>query len=111
MNLDLICKSCKIANYCPDRGVSPLKFNQHLIPCQVVGGFGRVEIPRSKISQKSLPLYEKHGKCVSFVLIPMVDEVGNLQTELKKVFHPPVLHPREKSEINFKDAYDPNRNY
>ena len=111
MNLDIICKSCKVSKYCPDFGTAPLKYQNHLIPCQVVGGFGRTEIPSSKISSKSLPLYETNGKCVSFILVPWIDEVGNLQTSLKKIFHPPILHPREKTDVNFKDKFDPNNNY
>lgn len=111
MNLDVVCKSCKISAYCPEKGVAPLRYNQHLIPCQLAGGYGKTEVEASKISAKSLPLYQQNGKCVSFALIPFIDELGNLQTRLTKVFHPPIVHPREKTSYDLRNKFDPNNNY
>jgi len=111
MNIDVTCKSCKIQKYCPESGSTPLRYNLHLIPCQISGGYGRYEIPKSKVGIKSLPLYEKNGKCVSFALIPYIDEVGNLATKLVKVFHPPIKHPRESTDYDLRNKFDPNKNY
>lgn len=104
MYMDVVCTKCLISDHCPEKGSAPLKFNQHLIPCQLVGGYGKGPVERDRISAKNLPLYDNHGPCVSFASVPCVDECGNLAAKTVKVFHPRVKHERETTDLNFRDS-------
>ena len=104
MHMDVECNRCLISSYCPEKGTTPIRFNQHLIPCQLVGGYGKEPVERNRVSSKNLPLYDAHGPSVSIALVPYVDECKNLATKTVKVFHPPVKHARETTDVNFRDT-------
>lgn len=108
--IDVTCNRCKLYQLCPKKGNSPIRFQNHLIPCQLVGGYGRKPIVESKVSTKNLKLYKENGPCITFVQIPYINELGNLDSDLIKIFHQPILHDREKTEENLVIRLDNHGN-
>lgn len=106
-NLDMVCSKCKIAECCPKKGSSPL-----VIPgkkpemCQLVNGYGRDPISDDKLSEESKQLVDKQGRCLSIAEIPVLDEhTGKIYREIVKIFHQPILHPREKTNWQLDMIY------
>lgn len=106
--LQLHCKQCKIAEHCPANGASPLYLSggRRMVVCQIPGGYGR-KPPRSEaVSAESKELQKKHGECLTMAQVPRLDvDSGHVYTEVVKVWHPPVLHPREKTDFRMDLMY------
>jgi hypothetical protein len=95
MNLAVGCDKCKIKNYCEKYGSSPLEVNNVKYPCHIINGYGREELPASKVGKSSKDWSEK-GKALTIVEHPtIIDEI--FLYEVIKVFHPPIKHDREKN--------------
>ncbi len=85
------------------------KSSKRKVFCHIVGGYGRVPVAKSKLGPESLARSEKDGPCLTVAYVPTVDEeTGTLQTELVKIFSPPVKHPRETIPFNINMFYPAN---
>lgn len=90
------CNRCKIASSCPKNGTSPTIFNNKKLFCNLVGGYGRIPIEESKLSEQSKELVKIYGPCLTIAEIPIMDqELGIIRTEIIKIFHQAVKHERE----------------
>jgi hypothetical protein len=98
-SLQVLCKTCKISATCPKRGSSPLYAdgNRKMMTCVVVGGYGRDPVDPSILSEESKSSSERDGRFLSIVEVPAFDkDSGKYYFEVVKVFHEPIVHPREK---------------
>ncbi len=98
-SLQLLCKTCKVSATCPRRGSSPLYTdgNRKMLTCVLVGGYSRDPVDQSILSKESKAASEKDGPCLSIAEVPTFDrDSGKFYFEVVKVFHRPILHPREK---------------
>lgn len=98
MNLERECAKCAVSATCPSRGSSPLIFNNHRIACRIVGGFGRVPVDRSVLSEESKAVSDKNGPCLTVAEVPRVDD-GRIVFDVVKIFSPPILLDREKQPV------------
>ncbi len=65
--------------------------------CSIVGGYGRESLDDSVLSEESRIRAARDGRCLTLAEVPSVDVSSGLTyMEVVKIFHPPVLHPREK---------------
>lgn len=95
----LLCKTCKLAETCPDKGSSPLitKGNKQVY-CELLGNYGIDPVEESILSPDSLVRMKKDGPCTSYVQIPKFDkDSGTVYTEPKVIFHQPILHERQRN--------------
>lgn len=93
--LEMTCNLCKISETCPKKGSSPINVKGTLIKCRILNGYCKTEINDSKLSVASKELKIKNGPCLSIAEVPMVIESGHIVYETTKIFHKPILHPRE----------------
>ena len=93
-------------------GSSPLKVNGEVTnKCYLIGGYGRIPARESDLSEESLKLRQLHGECITFAMIPRYDVDGDCVVyELVKIFSPPVLHEREKTDYQMDMIYPKNHN-
>ena len=84
-----------------------MKIGKHLpVFCQILGGYGREPIDKSKLSKESLIAYERDGNCLTFAYVPQYNkEDESLTRVLTKIFSPPVLHARESVSFNTEMMY------
>lgn len=99
--LHVQCSACRVAPTCPRNGSSP-----HLLQggtkvfCRIVGGYGREPVDRSILSEESAARSDRDGPCMTFAEVPTVDpDSGHLVMQLTKVFHQPVRHERETTNL------------
>ena len=105
MNILTPCHKCKIANYCDQKGSSPLVLsNKKELLCQIVGGYGRVDIDPKRLSDTSKKKFNEGNRCVSIVEVPKITD-GFVHRKTISVFHPPVKHPREVSNVMLDKIY------
>lgn len=96
--VDVECSKCKLANQCPKRGASPVVYKNKKIYCKILGGYGRLPLDEEVMSEASKEISRNNGRCLTLVIVPILDENSStVGTELVKIFHQPVLHPREKT--------------
>ena len=109
--LQVECAKCKIADACPRRGASPLQVpnSNKRVYCQLVNGYGRVPVPKWKLSPTSLAAYEKNGPCLTVAYIPYIEPLMNtVLSETVLIFSQPVKHPRETIPFNINLIYPTN---
>ena len=95
--LEMTCESCKISATCYKKGSSPLNVQGRLIKCRILNGYSKIEVDDSKLSDTSKELKMKNGPCLSIAEVPTLVESGHMVFEVVKIFHHPILHPREKT--------------
>lgn len=104
----MTCDRCPISNFCPKNGQSPsfLK-NGARVYCKIVGGFGRKSVDEQILSEDSKEKIKLSGSSLTIAYIPVLktEDGMNFETELFKIFHPPVLSPREKIPNIIDDIY------
>jgi hypothetical protein len=77
--------------------------------CQVVGGYGRIPIDPSILSEKSKELSDKNGPCLTIAEVPTHDiDSGKVRFEVTKIFHKPVLNSRERTDYQADMLYPKN---
>ena len=104
--LKMKCEKCKILEYCPKKGGSPISINNRQEVCHVIGGYGREPVKEHLLSKESKKLVSKYGDCLSIVEVPIQDEyTKKFYREVIKVFHPPIFHPREKNDYRMDLMY------
>lgn len=111
-SLPVKCDVCKVAQTCPKKGSSPLVLrSKKQIFCQLVGGYGRVPVDQSILSEESRARSVSDGPCVTIAEVPQFDEgSGTVHIEVVKVFHAAVLHEREKTSFNQDMIYPKSHN-
>lgn len=94
--LEITCNKCKVSDFCPSKGASPLKFENKIYFCYLVGGYGRTPVDECILSEKSKELVKKQGGCLTIAEVPVLDTGSNMiYQKIEKIFHKPVLHARE----------------
>jgi len=97
-NLIVTCNKCKVAKTCPRRGSSPTTIpnTKKQLFCQIIGGYGRDPVDKSRLSANSLLLSERDGPCLTVAQVPTWNEdINAYMMDLVKIFSPPNKHPRE----------------
>ncbi|HEY8095261.1 MAG TPA: hypothetical protein VIE65_04100 [Methylobacter sp.] len=101
--LEITCKKCKISSTCPARGSSPLSLDKgkRMAFCRILDGYANQPIDDDALSEESKKRKDRDGPCLSLAEVPRLDEAsGKIYTEIIKVFHHPIIHPRQTtSEI------------
>lgn len=99
-SLKVRCDQCKIAPTCPRRGSSPKAAGSKSLLCVVVGGYSRDPVSRDILSEESRAASDRDGPCLTLAEVPAVDpDSGHAYFETVKVFHHPIRHARETSNI------------
>jgi|HubBroStandDraft_6_1064221.scaffolds.fasta_scaffold574155_2 hypothetical protein len=97
--LQVTCDKCKVAETCPKKGSSPAIFphlNKRKLFCHIIGGYGRVPVRESLLSEESKEKSKVNGPCLTIAHVPTYDEsTGMLTDEVVKIFSKPIKHPRE----------------
>lgn len=99
--LEVECQNCKLRDFCPKVGSSPLNMKK----CKIYGGYGRTPVDAGVLSEESLALMERNGPCLNIVDIPTENSFNGTHFELTKIFAPPILHEREKVGWPFSLMY------
>lgn len=104
--LQMQCSRCQVAQTCPRRGSSPLHLGGRTpVFCRIVGGYGRTPLDDGAMSPETKERSLRDGPCLTIAEVPTKDEhSGHVYFEVTKVFHHPVLHPREKTDLNLNVA-------
>ncbi len=100
-SLPMHCSRCKVSQTCPRRGSSPLLLGKGKRPllCSIVGGYAHRPVDKSSLSKASLGRSEKDGPCLTLADVPTVDpDSGHVYFETTKIFHDPILHPRQTTK-------------
>lgn len=100
--LEVRCSSCKVSGTCPRRGSSPLTLSggKKQVLCRIVGGYSRTPLDESAMSEESRERSAADGPCLTLAEVPVRDEASGLVSfEVTKIFHHPILHPREKTDV------------
>jgi hypothetical protein len=92
--LQVDCVKCRVAEKCPRKGASPTVVNGKRLLCGLIGGYGRVPLSPSVMSEESRARSTVDGPCLTLAQVPTVKD-GSVEYELVKIFSPPVLHDRE----------------
>lgn len=88
------CRKCRVADYCPSKGSSPLIVLKKRFLCVLVGGYGKVPVDPGILSDESRVIAQKQGGCLTLAEIPTYeDEIVTFK--LTKIFSPPQLSARE----------------
>ncbi len=96
--LEMTCKKCKISGTCPARGSSPLALEggRKMAFCRILDGYSQHPMDDGGLSEESKKVRDRDGPCLSFAEVPRFDAPsGKVYEELVKVFHHPILHPRQ----------------
>jgi hypothetical protein len=96
--LEMHCKKCKVASTCPAFGASPLALEngRKMVFCRLLEGYASKPIDDAALSEESRKTRDKNGPCLSFAEVPRLDTAsGKTYTEVVKIFHHPILHPRQ----------------
>ena len=101
--LEVECNKCLVSKTCPHYGSSPSGTGKNRVLCRLIGGYGRTPIPPNSLSKTSLERSLKDGPCLTIAEIPYIEN-GVVGTRIAKIFSKPVLHPREASGINPREA-------
>ena len=99
--LQMHCSKCKVADTCPRNGSSPTttKGGKSVL-CRIVGGYGRTEIPESKMSEESRAIARENGPCITIAEVPTIDEPsGKLYFDVVKIWSQPIRHARESTSV------------
>jgi hypothetical protein len=113
--LEVTCDKCKVSEFCPKSGSSPLMTpDKQIFKCKLIGGYGRVPLDMRILSEQSKKLVEKNGPCLTIAEIPEYDEPsGEVFYKVTKIFNPPILHEREKIGWNMRmiypETFDPTK--
>jgi hypothetical protein len=101
------CAKCKVADTCPRKGSSPLIMSggTKKLFCNIIGGYSKTPVDKSILSPESLERYEKDGPCLTIAEVPTRNNDGNIITEVVKIFSNPILHEREKTNMNQNMIY------
>ena len=108
----MTCQKCSVSKTCPKAGTSPLstKGNKKAF-CFLMGGYGRTPVDPSKLSPESMEISKRDGPCVTIAYIPSYDEFEEkVSFSLTKIFSPPVLHAREKTNFQLDALYPKSHN-
>ena len=90
---------CLVSPFCSKKGVSPLLLeNKKHVTCRLVGGYGRTPVDLTILSEESKLKMTGSGPCLTIAEIPVIYG-KDFVYEIHKIFHPAVLHPREKSSM------------
>lgn len=104
--ISLRCEKCKISSHCPVKGSSPMQIQDEIVLCRIIGGYGKKPIRLEALSQESIELQKKHGPCFSIAEVPRIDtDSGHTYTEIVKIWHPEMFHPREKTNVVIDGMY------
>lgn len=104
MYLELDCQKCRISSKCPKFGSSPLVIDGKQILCRLVGGYGRVPIDETILSEESLEKFKKDGPCLTIAEIPSFEN-GIVAFTVEKIFSDPVLNERETTNEQLDRLY------
>lgn len=107
-SLQVHCSKCKIAEHCPANGSSPLLLSggKRALVCRIPGGYARKPPRDGIVSEESKKARDAHGPCLTIAEVPRLDvDSGHVYTEVVKIWHPPVLHPREKTDVSMDRMY------
>jgi hypothetical protein len=97
--LAMRCDKCLVKETCPRFGSSPLMILNHPHLCQVIGGYGRIPIDQSILSEESKQSSAQNGPCLTIAEVPTYDEdSGKVRFVITKIFHKPFLNERERSD-------------
>lgn len=106
------CQDCKVAANCPKRGASPTVIGKSTFLCRLMDGYGREAVDPDILSAESKARSEKDGPCVTIAEVPVPDE-QTVTYSVVKIFHHPILHPREKVDFDARGlevhGYKPDR--
>lgn len=105
--LKMECSRCAVANTCPERGISPKILNNVQLSCRIIGGYGKVPIDASVLSDESKALMEKNGPCLTVAEVPIGDDLNLIEWKVIKIFSPPVSHERETTHVVFVSDLQP----
>ena len=65
----------------------------------MIGGYSLTPVDKAVLSEESLKEMGEHGPCLTIAEVPVLDiDSGLVVFELTKIFHKPILHPREKTD-------------
>jgi hypothetical protein len=110
MYLEMKCNDCAISKYCPSRGISPIMLsNKKTALCRLVGGYGKTPVDPDILSEESRMRMSENGSCLTIAEIPVVHESDYVYTVIK-IFHPAVLHEREKTNVVLDSIITKNSN-
>ena len=101
--LQMTCDKCKVASTCPKKGASPFLAPKARKPvfCHILGNYGRDPVEPRMLGPESLARMQKDGPCLTLAEVPGWDEeCERVQTEIVKIFSPPIRHPRESVPWN-----------
>lgn len=97
-SLNVHCSKCKLYDYCPSQGQSPLKLGsgKTSVLCRIPGGYSRKPPSPNLVSEESKELQKENGECLTVVDIPKIDvHSKHMYFEPTKIWHPPITHARE----------------
>lgn len=96
--LKVHCSKCKLYDYCPSQGQSPLKLSsgKTSVQCKIPNGYSRKPPDPILVSEESKILQKENGPCLTIVDIPKMDVYSkHVYFEPTKIWHPPITHARE----------------
>jgi len=108
--LQIRCAKCKVANWCPAKGASPINLGSGKpVYCRLIGGYGQVPVPEHKMSDKTKEIAKDQGACLTIVEVPRIDESsGKLYFETILIWSQPQLHPRQTTTTAMDRALGPS---
>ena len=100
----IMCDKCLVNKSCQYKGSSPTTYKKKTFSCEIIGGYGREEVPDEKLSEENKENKKKFGKSLTIFHTPLIeDEI--LTTVVNVVFHEPIVHAREKTNYMLDMIY------
>lgn len=112
--LEMTCDRCKVASYCSKSGYSPLNVQGGFVKCRIIGGYGKKPVDLKKLSQESVEKMKDGKICLTIAEVPELDIASGFFTfKVVKIFNPPILHEREKTDFKmdmmYPKTFDPSK--
>jgi hypothetical protein len=77
----------------------------------LIGGYGRMPLDEAAMSEETKKIRDRDGPCLTIAEVPTLDpNTGITHYETIKIFHKPILHPREKTSEMLDRMYPKSHN-
>lgn len=104
MHLEMTCDRCAVVKTCSKSGSSPLIHLKKRYTCSILGGYGKIPVDESILSEESKEIAKHNGPCLTLASVPEVQE-GSVNMILVKIFSPPILSKHEKTNMPLDSIY------